>query len=36
MSLAGRSALLICAFNIARFCRVSTQITGKPASARTL
>src|SRR5258707_123209 len=27
-----RSVLLICAFNIARMCRVSTQITGKPAS----
>jgi hypothetical protein len=31
-----RSVLLICAFNIALMCRVSTQITGKPASARTL
>jgi len=28
--------LLICAFNTARICRVSTQITGKPASARPL
>src|SRR5262249_45221664 len=31
-----RSVLLICAFSTARMCRVSTQITGKPASARTL
>jgi len=31
-----RSVLLICAFNTARMCRVSTQITGKPASARAL
>ena len=31
-----RSVLLICAFNAARMCRVSTQITGKPASARAL
>src|SRR5262245_26246383 len=30
-----RSVLLICAFSTARMCRVSTQITGKPASART-
>jgi hypothetical protein len=28
-----RSVLLICACNTARMCRVSTQITGKPASA---
>src|SRR5205807_6193266 len=28
--------LLICAFNTALMCRVSTQITGKPASARAL
>ena len=28
--------LLICAFNAARMCRVSTQITGKPASASAL
>jgi hypothetical protein len=28
--------LLICAFNTAFMCRVSTQITGKPASARAL
>src|SRR5215470_12712941 len=28
-----RSVLLICAFNAARICRVSTQIAGKPASA---
>jgi len=27
---------LICAFSTARVCRVSTQITGKPASARAL
>jgi transposase len=31
-----RSVLLICAFSAARMCRVSTQITGKPASAKTL
>src|SRR6266550_8620777 len=31
-----RSVLLICAFNTARMCRVSTQITGKLASARAL
>src|SRR5664280_1942080 len=31
-----RSVLLICAFNTARMCRVSTQITGKSASARAL
>ena len=31
-----RSVLLICAFNTARMCRVSTQITGKPASASAL
>src|SRR5215469_4131703 len=31
-----RSVLLICAFSIACMCRVSTQITGKPASARAL
>src|SRR5215472_1889706 len=31
-----RSVLLTCAFNAARICRVSTQITGKPASARVL
>jgi len=31
-----RSVLLICAFNIALMCRASTQITGKPASAKTL
>src|SRR5215470_6437545 len=31
-----RPVLLICAFNIALRCRVSTQITGKPASARAL
>src|SRR5271163_993089 len=31
-----RSVLLICAFNTAFICRVSTQITGKPASARAL
>jgi len=31
-----RSVLLICAFSTARMCRVSTQITGKPASARAL
>jgi IS5 family transposase len=30
------SVLLIYAFNIARMCGVSTQITGKPASAGTL
>jgi hypothetical protein len=28
--------LLICAFNTAFMCRVSTQITGKPASASAL
>src|SRR6516225_5050614 len=28
-----RSVLLICAFSTARICRVSTQITGKSASA---
>src|SRR5258707_14091803 len=28
-----RSVLLICAFNTACMCRVSTQITGNPASA---
>jgi hypothetical protein len=28
--------LVICAFSTARMCRVSTQITGKPASARAL
>src|SRR5665213_3941420 len=31
-----RSVLLIWAFNTARMCRVSTQITGKPASASVL
>src|SRR5437763_1478840 len=31
-----RSVLLICAFSTACMCRVSTQIAGKPASARTL
>src|SRR5215471_477944 len=31
-----RSVLLICAFNTACMCRVSTQITGNPASARAL
>src|SRR5262249_40249036 len=31
-----RSVLLLCAFSTARMWRVSTQITGKPASARTL
>jgi hypothetical protein len=31
-----RSALLICAFNAARMCRVSTQITDNSASARAL
>jgi hypothetical protein len=31
-----RSVLLIRAFSTARMCRVSTQITGKPASARAL
>src|SRR6516165_5832367 len=31
-----RSVLLICAFSTARMCRVSTQITGKPASAKAL
>src|SRR6516162_6452169 len=31
-----RSVLLICAFSTARMCRVSTQITGKPASTRAL
>src|SRR2546430_7857458 len=31
-----RSVLLICAFNTACMCRVSTQITGKPASASAL
>jgi hypothetical protein len=31
-----RSVLLICAFNTAFMCRVSTRITGKPASARAL
>jgi hypothetical protein len=30
------SVLLICACNTARMCRVSTQITGKPTSARAL
>jgi len=30
------SVLLICAFNTARICPVSTQITGKLASASTL
>jgi hypothetical protein len=31
-----RSVLLICAFSTARMCRVSTQITGKSASASAL
>src|SRR6516164_5986194 len=31
-----RSVLLICAFSTARMCRVSTQITGKLASASAL
>src|SRR5580700_3017800 len=31
-----RSVLLICACNTARMCRVSTQITGRPASASAL
>src|SRR3954468_11110601 len=31
-----RSVLLICAFSTARMWRVSTQITGKPASASAL
>jgi hypothetical protein len=31
-----RSVLLICAFNTARRCLVSTQITGKPVSASAL
>ena len=31
-----RSVLLICAFSTARMCRVSTQITGKFASAKAL
>src|SRR5467141_2675162 len=31
-----RSVLFICAFNTACMCRVSTQITGNPASARAL
>ena len=31
-----RSVLLICAFNTARMCRVSTQITGRSASASAL
>src|SRR5262249_22307374 len=31
-----RSVLLICAFNTARMCRVSTQITGESASAGAL
>jgi hypothetical protein len=31
-----RSVLLICAFNAARMCRVSTQITGSSASASAL
>src|SRR6187399_1433252 len=31
-----RSVLLICAFNAALMCRVSTQITGRPASASAL
>src|SRR5438477_11801530 len=31
-----RSVLFICACNTARMCRVSTQITGKPASASAL
>jgi hypothetical protein len=31
-----RSVLLIRAFNAARMCRVSTQTTGKPASASPL
>src|SRR5947209_17215035 len=30
-----RSVLLICAFNTACMCRVSTQITGKSASGKT-
>jgi hypothetical protein len=32
--LVDRSVLLICACDTARMCRLSTQITGKPASAR--
>jgi hypothetical protein len=31
-----RSVLLICAFSTACICRVSTQTTGKPASASPL
>src|SRR5262245_22185639 len=31
-----RSVLLICAFSTACMCRVSTQTTGSPASARAL
>src|SRR6516225_6535418 len=31
-----RSVLLICALSTACMCRVSTQITGKPASARAV